>query len=333
MLVVPVVEGVVEPVLEGKLARLARFGDDVGIRRRRLAGEDPVRPLLVVAAGVERRAREVEVRLVAAAVQVGGRRRRPDQAPVRVDQPDVGASEDGIDRNGPVRLAVGAAGLGLLLQRDDRRVAVGQLLLGRGGGCGDRSSGDDRREQGDRQRHRAAHCLQACRPRSAASMRSSFRSSSSNLVSSRCSSVSSSRLCSAWRSLARPGDERGGDRGRDDRQEGDPVEHDDGCDQPARPVGGGDVAVADGRHRLDPPPHADPDARVLLAVENADEDAADHDNRGSGDDDGRDRAAHGRGLAQELRHPTFDRVRTRHGGDVTPAAGSSTRAGQRRMYG
>jgi hypothetical protein len=53
VLVVPVVERVVEPVLEGELARL---GDDVGIRSGGLAAEDLVGPLLVTAAGIERRA-------------------------------------------------------------------------------------------------------------------------------------------------------------------------------------------------------------------------------------------------------------------------------------
>jgi hypothetical protein len=56
VLVVPVVERVVEPVLEGELARLARLGDDVGIRSGGLAAEDLVGPLLVTAAGIERRA-------------------------------------------------------------------------------------------------------------------------------------------------------------------------------------------------------------------------------------------------------------------------------------
>ena len=66
----------------------------------------------------------------------------------------------------------------------------------------------------------------------------------------------------------RPRDEGGGDRGGHDRDEGDRFEHDGGCDDPSRERLRRDVAVADGRHGLDRPPHADEDVRVLTVVEN-----------------------------------------------------------------
>ena len=73
--VVEVVEGVEEPVLERELARVAGIGRDVGVHRRLRALRQAPRPELVVAAGVERVAREVEVVLVAV-VEIG--RRGPD---------------------------------------------------------------------------------------------------------------------------------------------------------------------------------------------------------------------------------------------------------------
>ena len=62
--VVPVVEDVVEPVLQGELTRVAGVGGDVRIDGRRRPFGDAVRPALVVAARVEGVPGEVEVVLV-----------------------------------------------------------------------------------------------------------------------------------------------------------------------------------------------------------------------------------------------------------------------------
>ena len=62
--VVPVVEGVEDPVLERELAGEAGVGGDVRVHRRLLVLGDAACPELVVAAGVERVAGEVEVVLV-----------------------------------------------------------------------------------------------------------------------------------------------------------------------------------------------------------------------------------------------------------------------------
>ena len=98
----------------------------------RLAVAVPFLPqLLVVAAGLERVAGEVEVVALRLAVEIGRGRRRFDGA-ARPVQRDVGVSEDGVDRERPVRLAV-AAFVGLLLEGEDRRIAVGQPLVGGGG--------------------------------------------------------------------------------------------------------------------------------------------------------------------------------------------------------
>src|ERR1044072_9970268 len=61
MEVVPVVEDVEEPVLQGELARVLRAGRHVRVDRRRLPLGNPALPVAVVAAGLERVAGEVEV--------------------------------------------------------------------------------------------------------------------------------------------------------------------------------------------------------------------------------------------------------------------------------
>ena len=81
VLVVPVVERVVEPVLERELVL---FPDDVRVRRRRLAGCDPVEPLLVAAARVEGVARKVEPVPVAFAEEVRRGRSRASRPRHRV---------------------------------------------------------------------------------------------------------------------------------------------------------------------------------------------------------------------------------------------------------
>ena len=77
--VVPVVEDVVEPVLQRELAGPRGLGRDVRVDGRLRALRDAVRPVLVVAAGVERVAGEVEVVLVARGGEIVGRRRDLDE--------------------------------------------------------------------------------------------------------------------------------------------------------------------------------------------------------------------------------------------------------------
>ena len=132
VLVVPVVERVVEPVLECELPGLAPLGDDVRIGRRLLTGADLSRPLLVAAARIQGRAGEIEIHVeVTAPEQVSRRRRRFQKLAVTVHELDVGAAEHDVRRYGTVGLPVRVAGLVLLLESDDRRVPVRELLLRR----------------------------------------------------------------------------------------------------------------------------------------------------------------------------------------------------------
>ena len=106
--------------------------------------------------------------------------------------------------------------------------------------------------------------------------------------------------------VRRAGDEGGGDRGGHDRDERDRLEHDErrddaSCDRLRR-----DVAVADGRHRLDRPPHADEDVRVLLVVEHAHEEPACDDDQPRRRDDHAGGASHRHRLAQEALHLPFE---------------------------
>ena len=127
--VVEVVEGVEEPVLQRELARLGGVGGDVRVDRGLVAGRQPPRPSLVVAAGVERVAREVEVVLVEPGDVL---RRRPDLHEVgrvpRAAQCDGRLAEDAVDVHRLVRLP-GPALLGLLHEADDGGVAVGERPL------------------------------------------------------------------------------------------------------------------------------------------------------------------------------------------------------------
>ena len=125
VLVVPLVERVVEPVLERELPLLP---DDVRVGRGRLARRDPVEPLLVAAAGVERVSGEVEPVVAVLPVQVGGRRRLLHDRAVRPEQHDIGLPEHRLHRHGPVRLTGARARL-VLLEPDDRRVLLGEFLL------------------------------------------------------------------------------------------------------------------------------------------------------------------------------------------------------------
>src|SRR5690349_4454429 len=98
----------------------------------------------------------------------------------------------------------------------------------------------------------------------------------------------------------------------DDREERDPLQHHEGGDDAAAPVRRRDVAVPDGRHRLERPPHPDPDARVLARVERPDQDAAADYDQARGSHDHAGGCAHRRRLAHELGHAPLDRVDTRH---------------------
>jgi hypothetical protein len=128
--VVPVVEGVVEPVLEREPVGVGGLLRDVGVDGRLGVRGDPARPQLVVAAGVESIPGEVEVVLVETATEVVGGRPDLDEvvaAPGAAERDGL-LVEDRFDVDRPVRLA-GPALLGLLDEADDRRVALGQLLL------------------------------------------------------------------------------------------------------------------------------------------------------------------------------------------------------------
>jgi len=93
---------------------MVRVCGEVGVDDRRAAGTPPAKHPLVLAAGPERIAREIEVVLSAAAEQIGGGRSRRDDAAVRVPQDEARTTENGVDAHRPVRLprpALGSAGL------------------------------------------------------------------------------------------------------------------------------------------------------------------------------------------------------------------------------
>ena len=124
--VVPVVEGVEQPVLQRQLPRTPRLGDDVRVDGRLRPGGDRACPLLVRAAGSERVPREVEVVSVEPFPDLSCRRRDRDQvgAVPRAAQRDrVGAEED-VDVEREIRLAWTAL-LRLGDDPDDRRESLG----------------------------------------------------------------------------------------------------------------------------------------------------------------------------------------------------------------
>ena len=127
--VVEVVEGVEEPVLQRELAGVAGIRRDVGVHRRLGALRHATRPLLVVAAGVERVAGEVEVVLVAV-VKIRGLRRDLDEvgAVPGTAQRDGRLVEEHVDVGRDVGLPR-AALLRLVDEANDRGVARGEILL------------------------------------------------------------------------------------------------------------------------------------------------------------------------------------------------------------
>ena len=162
--VVPVVVDVEHPVLERDLPRVAGVGHDVRVHRRLVTLVDVPRPVQVVAARVERVAREVEVILVEPGPEVAGA--RPDLHEVgarpRPAQRDRRLVEEQIDVDRDVRLP-GAASLGLIDEPHDGGVARRERRLvrrRRGGGRrrGHPRGGEDGGEHGDSgpRRHRAA---------------------------------------------------------------------------------------------------------------------------------------------------------------------------------
>ncbi len=127
--VVEVVERVEEPVLQGELAGVRRVGCDMRVDRRLRGLGQSSRPKLVVAAGIERVAREVEVILVAI-LEV--RRVGPDLDEVgAVPRP---AKRDGrlLEEHVHVGRNVGLARPALdrlIDEADDRRVLLRERLL------------------------------------------------------------------------------------------------------------------------------------------------------------------------------------------------------------
>jgi hypothetical protein len=84
VLVVEVVEGVEEPVLEGELARNRRVDCHVGVDRRPGSRRDVPAPAFVAASWVERVAGKIQVVLVEPTAEIG--RRRPDRIRSLLDQ-------------------------------------------------------------------------------------------------------------------------------------------------------------------------------------------------------------------------------------------------------
>ena len=127
--VVEVVEGIEEPVLERQLSGEAVLADDVRVHDRLAASSQALRPAVVVAAGIERIAREVEVVLEALHQIVRGRRDLHEVGDVpRAAQRDGLLAQQEVDVRRDERLAV-AADVLLLDEPNDRRVALGERLL------------------------------------------------------------------------------------------------------------------------------------------------------------------------------------------------------------
>jgi hypothetical protein len=150
VLVVEVVEGVEEPVLEREPTGVGRIGRDVRVDRRRGLPGETVAPPLVVAAWIERVAGEVQMVLVETFGEVLRGRRDPDQVrrPPRSAERDRGLGEEHVDVERHVRLAV-AARLLLLDEPDDGRIALGErsFLALVGGRRRRRGERDEEREE------------------------------------------------------------------------------------------------------------------------------------------------------------------------------------------
>jgi hypothetical protein len=126
-----------------------------------------------------------------------------------------------------------------------------------------------------------------------------------------------SRSASSWSSSS--------DDGGHDREEGNALEHDEGRDDPPRALLRGDVSVAERRHRLQRPPHALPDTRVLVPVEQPHENAPDEDDDEGRDDDHIGCTADGERIAPEARYLWLDAVRASHARDRNQLAAQKHR--------
>ena len=128
--VVPVVEGVEQPVLERQLLGTGGIDGDVRVDGGLRRGGDRAGPPLVAAAGAERVAGKIEVVSVEPLPDL--RRRRPDRDQVRAipgaAQGDSVCAEENVDVERPVRLAW-AAFLRLGDKPHDRRVPLGERPL------------------------------------------------------------------------------------------------------------------------------------------------------------------------------------------------------------
>jgi hypothetical protein len=164
--VVPVVEDVEEPVLEGELARMPWIRRDIRIDGGRPARDEPPLPMEIRTARVERVPRKVEVVLVEALGEIVRRRADLDQvvAP-RPAQGDRRLAEERVDVDRGVRLARRA--VRVLDEPHDRGIAFGQRLrVGQAcGGAGCRRASDrGKRDEQCRSRQHAVGCSQPLGP-------------------------------------------------------------------------------------------------------------------------------------------------------------------------
>ncbi len=126
--VVEVVVDVEDPVLERELVRIAGVGDDVRVDGRSMSFREAAGPQLVVAAGVERVPREVEVVSVEAGDVLCRRGDLDEVVAPWSAQGDSRLTEEQVDVHRLVRLAAPALLL-LLDEPNDRRVALSKRRL------------------------------------------------------------------------------------------------------------------------------------------------------------------------------------------------------------
>ena len=140
VLVVEVVERVVEPVLDGELARPAGLGGDMDVGHGRLAGVPALEVALERAPRVKGITRQVEIEAVRFPEQGRGRGRLHHYPAAPVTEYDLRVPEDEVDRRRPVRLA-GSTRLGLVLEGQHGDIPLGEAKLV---ACGTSGSGRQR---------------------------------------------------------------------------------------------------------------------------------------------------------------------------------------------